>query len=77
MIVTTDRARLHSECGACESEHQRLQVILTAGGFTDSVDIAARNCGHNPCAEPWLQVNSAEEIPELLRGGWREARHGS
>jgi uncharacterized protein (DUF58 family) len=75
VIVTTDRAHLHSECGACAAEDQRW-VILNAGGFADTVDIAP-TCGHGPCAEPWLRIDSADVVPARLRGGWREARHGS
>lgn len=76
VIVTTDRAHVHADCGACAAEDQRW-VILAAGGFADGVDVAPQTCGHTPCAEPWLRVGGAEEIPTLLRGGWREARHGS
>jgi hypothetical protein len=48
--------------------------VLTAGGFSGTVDVAAA-CG--ACAEPWLVIESADDAPEKLRGGWREARHGS
>jgi len=73
VIVTTDRAHSHAGCGACEVEDQRW-VVLSAGAFTDTVDVAA-SCGHCPTA--WLSVDAAENVPALLRGGWREARHGS
>lgn len=75
VIVTTDRAHAHSDCGACAADDQRW-VVLTAGGFTDAVDVVPR-CDHGVCAEPWLRMNSADEVPARLRGGWREARHGS
>lgn len=76
VIVTTDRAHVHGACGACAAEDQRW-VVLTAGGFADGVSIASHACNHNVCAEPWLRIESADEVPARLRGGWREARHGS
>jgi uncharacterized protein (DUF58 family) len=72
VIVTTDRAHAHGGCGACEVEDQRW-VVLKAGAFADTVDVAT--CGH--CPTPWLLIESVESVPALLRGGWREARHGS
>ncbi|MFO0938687.1 MAG: DUF58 domain-containing protein [Gemmataceae bacterium] len=72
VIVTTDRTHAHDGCGACESEDQRW-VVLKAGAFADKADIAS--CGH--CPTPWLLIESAESVPALLKGGWREARHGS
>jgi len=72
VIVTTDRAHAHQGCGACEAENQRW-VVLKAGAFTDTVDVVA--CGH--CPTPWLGIESADAVPALLKGGWREARHGS
>lgn len=76
VIVTTDRAHVHGACGACAAEDQRW-VVLTAGGFTGAVSVAPHPCDHNPCAEPWLRIGSADDVPVRLRGGWREARHGS
>ncbi|MDY3561071.1 DUF58 domain-containing protein [Gemmata sp. JC673] len=76
VIITTDRAHAHGACGACAAEDQRW-VVLSAGGFADAVSIAPHACDHNPCAEPWLRIGSADEVPIRLRGGWREARHGS
>jgi uncharacterized protein (DUF58 family) len=72
VIVTTDLGHAHGGCGACEAEDQRW-VVLRAGAFADHVDVVA--CGH--CPTPWIFVESVAEIPALLRGGWREARHGS
>lgn len=76
VIVTTDRAHVRADCGTCARENQRW-VVLTAGGFADTVDVAACDCACVPCAEPWVRVGSADAVPELLRGDWREARHGS
>jgi uncharacterized protein (DUF58 family) len=72
VIVTTDRAHAHQGCGACEAEDQRW-VVLKAAAFGECAAPAA--CG--ACPPPWLLIESAETIPALLRGGWREARHGS
>jgi uncharacterized protein (DUF58 family) len=72
VVVTTDRVSVPGGCGACEAENRRW-VVLRAGGFADAGDTAA--AGHRPT--PWLLIGSAGEAPALLRGGWREARHGS
>lgn len=72
VIVTTDRTHVHGGCGACEVEDRRW-VVLKAGAFADAVETKA--CGH--CPTPWLLIESAETVPALLKGGWREARHGS
>lgn len=72
VIVTTDRAHAHQDCGACEAEDQRW-VVLKAGAFGESATAPA--CGS--CPSPWLLIESAEAVPAMLRGGWREARHGS
>ncbi len=72
VIVTTDRAHAHQGCGACEAEDQRW-VVLKAGAFV----AAATEAAWGACPSPWLVIESAETIPALLRGGWREARHGS
>jgi uncharacterized protein (DUF58 family) len=71
VIVTTDQAHAHQSCGSCEAEDQR-RVVLEAGGFGEC---AASACGD--CPLPWLLIESAETVPALLLGGWREARHGS
>lgn len=78
VIVTTDRAHAHAHaaCGPCAAETQRW-VVLSAGGFADTVSVAPHACDHAPCAEPWLRIDSADQVPALLCGGWREARHGS
>ncbi|AWM36612.1 hypothetical protein GobsT_55700 [Gemmata obscuriglobus] len=76
VVVTTDRSHTHAACGACVTESQRW-VVLTAGGFSDTVSIASHACDHAPGAEPWLRIDSADEAPARLRGGWKEARHGS
>lgn len=72
VIVTTDRSHVHDGCGACETEDQRW-VILKSSGFSERLALAP--CGDDP--EPWLTVESPRIVPALLKGGWREARHGS
>jgi uncharacterized protein (DUF58 family) len=72
VIVTTDRVHAHQGCGACAAEDQHW-VVLKAGAFGESATPSA--CGN--CPSPWLLIESAETVPALLRGGWREARHGS
>lgn len=72
VIVTTDRTHAHGGCSACEAEDQRW-VVLKSSAFADAPGNAT--CGH--CPTPWLLIESADTIPEQLRGGWREARHGS
>ena len=74
LIVTTDRAHSAGGCRVCATEDQRL-VVLTAAAFADDA-VAADVCRHD-LHQPWLRIDSPEEIPMLLRGGWREARHGS
>lgn len=73
VIVTTDRAHAHQCCKACDAEHQRW-VVLKAAAFGGC---AAPATWCAACPPPWLLIESAETIPALLRGGWREARHGS
>lgn len=74
VVVTTDRTQAGDGCGACAGESQRW-VVLSADGF------GAPASGGQPAgpsgAEAWLRIGSPAEAPALLRGGWREARHGS
>ena len=72
VIVTTDRSHAHSGCGTCEVEDQRW-VVLKAAAFAGNTDVTG--CGY--CPTPWLRIESVESVPTLLKGGWREARHGS
>lgn len=72
VIVTTDLTHAHGNCGTCQLEDQRW-VILKTSAFTTTVENAT--CGH--CPNPWLLIDAIEAIPSLLKGGWREARHGS
>lgn len=72
VIVTTDRALVRDGCGARQAENQRW-VVLNTRGLAGSVDEA--DVRHGPT--PWLWIESAQAVSVLLKGGWREARHGS
>jgi uncharacterized protein (DUF58 family) len=72
VIVTTDHSHANQSCGSCEAEDQRW-VVLKARAFGESATPSA--CGN--CPSPWLLIESADTVPALLLGGWREARHGS
>ncbi|HEV3436016.1 MAG TPA: DUF58 domain-containing protein [Gemmata sp.] len=76
VIVTTDRAHRHTECAACAADDQHW-VVLSTTGFADAIDVIACPCEQERHPEPWLRIDTPELIPALLRGGWREARHGS
>jgi len=72
LILTTDRAKPDHGCSACENEEQHW-VVLQAKAFD-------RTCEPSPPWQgpsPWLRIEAIETIPALLRGGWREAQHGS
>ena len=72
VIITTDRTHAHGGCGACAEDDQRW-VVLKTSAFADSGESAP--CGH--CPTPWLVIDSPESVPAMLKGAWREARHGS
>lgn len=72
VIVSTDRTQADGGGGACAAEDQRW-VVLKASGFADTVEVADRG----RCPAPWLLIDSAEWVLDQLKGGWREARHGS
>jgi uncharacterized protein YbaR (Trm112 family) len=73
VVVATDRTHLPGICVACASEDQRW-VILDTAAFANDL---ASTCDRDHHMEAWLRIDSVEEIPALLHGGWREARHGS
>jgi uncharacterized protein (DUF58 family) len=74
VIVTTDRTHEHDECAVCLEQHQRWIVLETAA-FEGEATSDRRAFGH--CPDPWLRIGSVDQIPALLKGGWREAKHGS
>jgi uncharacterized protein (DUF58 family) len=72
VVVTTDAA-LSRAGRSFPADEQRRWVVLRAAAF-------GANAG-SPAAglplRPWLWVEEPGRIPALLRGGWKEARHGS
>jgi uncharacterized protein (DUF58 family) len=75
VIITTDTALTRSAFPASVSDEQRW-VVLRAGAFAGaSADAAAGPASLS--LRPWLWIDAVEHIPGLLRGGWREAHHGS
>lgn len=74
VIITTTQAHSHEGCQSCDSESHRW-IVLDCDGFTHQAPT-----GKKPSAaagKDWLTVHSPESVPGLLKGGWREARHGS
>lgn len=80
VIVTTDRAELRTIhrsgrlAGDSSWTSPERWVLLRTAAF----------CGETPSTgepslpvQPWLWIDDVDHIPALLRGGWREARHGS
>ncbi|VTS08864.1 DUF58 domain-containing protein [Tuwongella immobilis] len=93
VIITTDRAEIIGGCHRCESEDQRWIILRTDAFLTPGNPPAAEstlgaNSGADSGADsgphahglgvtPWLDLDAIDRIPTLLRGGWREAQHGS
>jgi hypothetical protein len=75
VVVTTDAA-LAAVGRSCAAEEQRRWLVLRAAAFDPSPDAAGTPAVRLP-VRPWLWVDAVGNIPALLRGGWREARHGS
>ena len=76
VIVTTDRLHLHAHCQACVTNDQRW-VVLRAVSFAETGDEGRPHCESDKHPRPWLLIDSRDNVPQLLRNGWREARHGS
>jgi uncharacterized protein (DUF58 family) len=74
VIVTTDAGVIGAGPSCRAEEHQRW-LVLEMRGFlsTAQQDVTS---AHLPI-RPWLLIDDPERIPSLLRGGWKEARHGS
>jgi uncharacterized protein (DUF58 family) len=75
VVVTTDAALARNRHAISPGDRQRW-VVLHAAAFDGS-----RCDGRLPPpwlpVRPWLWIDRAEHVPALLRGGWKEARHGS
>jgi uncharacterized protein (DUF58 family) len=87
VIVTTDSALLSGGWISSADEQQRW-VVLRAAAFGDPRPPergrpARQLCGRDARTpdglprRPWLWIDSVERIPALLRGGWKEAQHGT
>ncbi|MBI3407338.1 MAG: DUF58 domain-containing protein [Planctomycetes bacterium] len=74
VIVTTDRA-LAELSGLRPAGHQRW-IVLRAEAFSESPTPSLLAPVRLP-VHPWLWIDSRERILPLLRGGWKEAQHGS
>ncbi|MCI0459483.1 MAG: DUF58 domain-containing protein [Gemmataceae bacterium] len=75
VIVTTDRG-LVRVCRPRPEEDQQRWVVLRTEAFTGSGREQSAAPGRLP-VRPWLWMDGPEQIPLLLRGGWKEAQHGS
>jgi uncharacterized protein (DUF58 family) len=86
VIVTTDAAlRRSHKRPACEptsgplvatANDQQRWIVLRTAAFSDC---RSRSAGPPPdlACRPWLWIDSMECVPALLRGGWKEAQHGT
>jgi uncharacterized protein (DUF58 family) len=75
VIVTTD-AGLASMSRSCFEDDQQRWVVLRTASFCGTPAAPPAPAIDMP-VRPWLWIDAADEIPALLRGGWKEARHGS
>jgi uncharacterized protein (DUF58 family) len=75
VIVTTDSALVSGGRTASADDQERWVVLRTAA-FGDSPGPSSGPPAGLP-RRPWLWIDSVEHIPALLRGGWKEARHGT
>lgn len=74
VIVTTDVGVNRAADGSV-AEHQRW-VVLQVQGFVGTNGQPVAKPAQLP-VRPWLLIDTPEHIPPLLRGGWKEAFHGS
>lgn len=78
VIVTTDVGVSRATDGPLQ-EHQRW-VVLAAQGFAGTTALPVQRlaqAGSSLPFRPWLFIDTSERVPPLLRGGWKEAQHGS
>jgi uncharacterized protein (DUF58 family) len=74
VIVTTDVGVSRAKDGPAE-EHQRW-VVLQAQGFLGVAAQPVAKPARLPI-RPWLSIDTPEHVPSRLRGGGKEALHGS
>jgi uncharacterized protein (DUF58 family) len=75
VVITTDRAVVPAVAARPVAEWRRW-IVLHAAGFGG---IPSPRATPTPvlAVRPWLWIDSPERVPACLRGGWKEARHGS
>jgi uncharacterized protein (DUF58 family) len=75
VIVTTDVGLGRADPGSPVAAHRRWVVLLAQGFLAAGPRPSAGPVGLP--VRPWLLFDTPEHIPLRLRGGWKEARHGS
>jgi uncharacterized protein (DUF58 family) len=75
VIVTTVASVIQVGHSYFDQEQQRW-VVLQERAFTDHTAGPPLSLPRLP-VRPWLWINDPERIPSMLRGGWKEAQHGS
>ncbi len=74
VIVTTDLALTRAHLSSWRDDERRW-VILQARGFDPATSLSLRPA--RLPVRPWLFIDGPERLPELLRNGSNEARHGT
>jgi uncharacterized protein (DUF58 family) len=84
VIVTTDATAASEGRAATRDDRQRWVIPETtafrdpSGGRQPPESHESRGASAPRSGRcPWLWIDSVERIPALLRGGWKEARHGT
>jgi uncharacterized protein (DUF58 family) len=75
-VIVTTAAGVIQLRGARLMEDRQRWVVLQADTLTGKTPESPATLSRLP-VRPWLWIDDAERIPWLLRGGWKEAQHGS
>jgi uncharacterized protein (DUF58 family) len=75
VIVTTAASVAQMKRSRLAEDRQRW-VVLQERAFTDNLLGQPATPSRLP-VRPWIWIDDPERIPTLLRGGWKEAQHGS
>jgi uncharacterized protein (DUF58 family) len=75
-VIVTTATSVSQVAPSWLAEDRQKWVILQERAFTDHPPEPPTMPGRLPI-RPWLWINDPERIPVLLRGGWKEAQHGS
>lgn len=75
VIVTTDIRTSETEFPGSLDDRQHWVVLISQGFLCSGMHSLAKPGRMR--VRPWLLIESPEQVPSLLRGGWKEARHGS